>query len=54
MEADHIHRILVESFAVDICQRANAKCLKRASYTWKSILHGRDLLKEGLVWSRRW
>jgi hypothetical protein len=28
----------------------NAKCLKRAPYTWKSILHGRDLLKEGLVW----
>jgi hypothetical protein len=23
---------------------------KRSSYTWKSILHGRDLLKEGVVW----
>jgi hypothetical protein len=23
---------------------------KRSSYTWKSILRGRDLLKEGVVW----
>jgi hypothetical protein len=27
-----------------------APCPKRASYTWKSILHGRELLKEGPVW----
>jgi hypothetical protein len=28
----------------------HAKCPKKASYTWCSVLHGRDLLKEGLVW----
>jgi hypothetical protein len=27
-----------------------AKCPKRASFTWNSTLYGRDLLKEGLVW----
>jgi hypothetical protein len=27
-----------------------AACPKSASYTWKIILHGRDLLREGLVW----
>jgi hypothetical protein len=28
----------------------NAACPKRASYTWKGIIHGRNLLREGLVW----
>jgi hypothetical protein len=28
----------------------DAKCPKRGSYTWRSILYGRDLLKEGLIW----
>lgn len=28
----------------------DASCPKRASFTWKGIIHGRDLLKEGLVW----
>jgi hypothetical protein len=28
----------------------NANCPKAASFTWKSILHGRSLLKEGLIW----
>jgi hypothetical protein len=28
----------------------SAKCPKRSSYTWRSVLHGRDLLKEGLFW----
>jgi hypothetical protein len=27
-----------------------ASCPKHASYTWKSILHGRELLKEGIIW----
>jgi hypothetical protein len=27
-----------------------AVCPKGASFTWRSILHERDLLKEGLVW----
>jgi hypothetical protein len=26
------------------------KCPKASSYTWKIIVHGRDLLQEGLVW----
>jgi hypothetical protein len=28
----------------------NVACPKRASYTWKGIIHGRNLLREGLVW----
>jgi hypothetical protein len=31
-------------------QFLTASCPKAASYTWKSILHGRELLREGLVW----
>jgi hypothetical protein len=31
-------------------QFLDAKCPKNASYTWKSILFGRDLLSEGLIW----
>jgi hypothetical protein len=27
-----------------------APCPKRSSFTWWSILHGRDLLQEGLIW----
>jgi hypothetical protein len=27
-----------------------ATCPSNASYTWRSIVHGRDLLKEGIIW----
>jgi hypothetical protein len=27
-----------------------ASCPKHASYTWRGIVYGRDLLREGLVW----
>jgi hypothetical protein len=27
-----------------------ASCPKRSSFTWRIILHGRDLLREGLIW----
>jgi hypothetical protein len=30
-----------------------ARCPKSASFTWRSIIFGRDLLKEGLIWQIR-
>jgi hypothetical protein len=32
------------------CDFMSSQCPKRASFTWKSIIHGRELLREGLVW----
>jgi hypothetical protein len=32
------------------CDFMSAPCPKRASYTWRGIIHGRDLLKAGLIW----
>jgi ribonuclease HI len=28
----------------------SASCPKRASFTWRSIMYGRDLLKSGIIW----
>jgi hypothetical protein len=42
-------RVLKERYCKD-GDLLTARCLKRASYTWKGIVHGCDLLTVGLVW----
>lgn len=32
------------------CDFMQAKCPRRASFTWRGIVHGRELLEKGLLW----